>query len=175
MNRVEIAGGLTRDAELRFTPSGAAVLNMTVAVNGTRYDGDSRQQVVTTSYISVEAWGSLAEEAAEQDIVKGCEVYVLGELTQSTTEKRDGSKESKTRVRAMMIHVTRRRGGSAQARAAVASAADLPRPTPSRSAEPPPHSEPPPGYGPDEEPFLVDAGSWWPQAGIGAQPDRMLP
>ena len=153
MNRVEIAGGLTRDAELRFTPGGAAVLNMTVAVNGTRYDGDARQQVVTTSYISVEAWGSLAEESAELDITKGTEVHVIGELTQRTTEKSDGSKESKTRVKALVINVVRRRAGSSPAARSVKQAAEGFSAAPSASSGPPPHDAPPPGYNDDEEPF----------------------
>lgn len=141
MNRVEISGGITRDPELRYTPSGAPVLNMSVAVNGARYDGQKREQVVTTEYIAVEIWGSYAEEVAEMAIPKGSEVYVLGELTHTEREKRDGTKESKTRVKAMLVNVVRRRGGGSAPRA------DAPK------IEMPPPMEPPPGYSDDEEPF----------------------
>jgi single-strand DNA-binding protein len=150
MNRVEIMGGLTRDAELRFLPSGIAVLNFTVAVNGARYDSSERQQVVTTSYISVEAWGSLAEEAADSGVTKGCEVYVMGELTQQTIEKRDGEKESKTRVKAHIISVTRRPVGDRGP--APAKQRPAPRSAPASSGDPGP-SEPAPEYADDEEPF----------------------
>ena len=159
MNKVEIAGGLTREPELRFLESGAAVLNLTVAVNGTRYDSQARQQVVTTSYISVEAWGSLAEEFTELDVSKGSEVHVIGELTQRTVGEGD-KKESKTRVRAMVLNVVRRKGG-ARPPAAAAPAA-------------PGYDGPPPAYNDDEEPFRVDAGEWWPDI-HGCSPTRILP
>lgn len=139
MNRVEISGGLVRDAEVKRLDSGAMVANMSVAVNGTRFDADSGQQEVTTAYIAVEAWGSLAEEIASLEITRGTEVYVLGELVQQTREKRGGGSESKTRVKAMTISVVRRRGGPAAARS-VAQA-----PTGS-GYDAPPHSD-------DEEPF----------------------
>lgn len=139
MNRVEISGGVVRDAEVKRLESGAMVANLSVAVNGTRFDAGTGQQEVTTAYIAVEAWGSLAEEIGTLDITQGTEVYVLGELVQQTREKRGGGSESKTRVKAMMVSVVRRRGGSAAAR----SVAQAPRST-STGYDGPPH---------DEEPF----------------------
>lgn len=104
LNRVEISGGLVRDPELRYTSGGYPVMDFTVAVNGTRYDSQKREQVVTTSFIAVNVWGPLAEQYADLDMQKGDEVYVLGRLEQRTIEKKDGQKESKTRVTAMMVH-----------------------------------------------------------------------
>jgi len=151
MNRVEVSGGVTRDPELRYTDGGAAVMNLQLAVNGARYDSDTRTQVVDTTYVTVELWGSLAEDTAEQELSKGCEVHVLGTLTQQERVKRDGTKESKTRVRGMVVNVVRRRSGTA-AKASVVTPS-TPRVKPPRSSGPPPHTEPPPGYAADEEPF----------------------
>ena len=144
MNRIEITGGLTRDPELVYLPnSGAALMEMTVAVNVARYNGETRQQEVTTIYVLVKAWSSLAEAIAEDDLSKGDEVYVLGELEQRTVEKRDKSKESKTHVTAKMVSVVRRRGGASAPARRPAPAADVP----------PPPAEPPGGWADDEEPF----------------------
>ena len=157
MNRVEVSGGLTRDPELTYMErSGSALCEITLAVNGTRYNFESRSQEVTTSYISVKAWGSLAEELAEADVAKGDELLVIGELEQRTIEKRDKSKESKTHVKALGFHVVRRRGaGSSPAGRA-----------PARVTSPPPQE---PQYGADEEPFIRDSGTWLPGA-WGAYP-----
>lgn len=163
MNRTEISGGLVRDPELTYMErSGSALCEITLAVNGARYNFEERQQEVTTSYIAVKAWGSLAEDLAEADIAKGDELLVVGELEQRTVEKRDKSKESKTHVKALSFAVVRRRGAGA-------SPAGRARPS-----GPPPPTAPPGGYGDDEEPFLVDAGSWLPGV-FGAPPERMLP
>lgn len=112
MNRVEVSGGLTRDPEYRMVGSyGTHLLEMTVAVNGTRYDSEQRQQVVKTTFVQVQAWGYVAEFLTQQHgpLSKGDEVHVVGELDQRTVEKSDGSKESKTRVTAVHIDVLRRR------------------------------------------------------------------
>jgi single-strand DNA-binding protein len=108
VNRVEISGGLTRDPEIRYTNGGFPILEFTVAVSGTRYDSGERKQVVTTSYISCTVVGDRAEEFADSH-GKGDEVLVLGELDQRSFEKRDGSKESKTRVSVMSVHTLRSR------------------------------------------------------------------
>lgn len=112
INKVEISGGLIRDAELRFLPSGVAVVEFTIATNGARYDSKSREQVVTTQFTTVEAWAWLAEQVGEMGLVKGEGVYVLGELTQQEREKQDGTKERKTRVRAAMVQPFRRRAAN---------------------------------------------------------------
>ncbi len=158
INRVEVSGGLTRDPELTYMErSGSALCEITLAVNGARYNFERRSQEVTTSYISVKAWGSLAEELAEADVSKGDELLVIGELEQRTIEKRDKSKESKTHVKALGFHVVRRRG---------AGSSPAGRAAPPRGAEPPPQE---PQYGADEEPFIRDAGTWLPGA-WGAYP-----
>lgn len=98
MNRCELIGTLVRDLEMRYLPSGQALVEMSLAVNGTRYDSDSRATVVTTLYCSITVWGWQAEQLANLEVKRGDSVHVLGELEQREIEKRDGSKEKKTRV-----------------------------------------------------------------------------
>lgn len=108
VNEVRISGGLTRDAEAKYVGEhGTALMTFTVAVNGTRYDSAARQQVVKTTYVSVEAWAVLAERLMNTNLMKGDEVLVVGELAQTEREKRDGTKETKTRVVAFTLDVLR--------------------------------------------------------------------
>jgi single stranded DNA-binding protein len=112
MNRVEIAGGLVRDPEFKMLgQSQTPCLEFTVAVNGTRYDSQQRQQVVKTTYVAVQAFNEVADDVMGKypGLTKGDAVYVVGELDQRTIEKADGTKESKTRVNAMHIVVQRTR------------------------------------------------------------------
>jgi single stranded DNA-binding protein len=110
LNRVELVGAVTRDPVLAFSERGTAWMELTLAVNGTRYDGE--QQQVTTTFVTVSLFGWLAEQVAEEDLGKGEEVYVLGELSQRERQRKDGSKESKTRVEAKLVWPTRRRRSS---------------------------------------------------------------
>lgn len=108
MNRVEIRGGLTRDPSMKVVGDGLHLLEFTVAVNGTRYDRETRGTVVKTTYVSVQAWGTVADEiVAAYQLTKGDEVYVLGELDQHEIEKSDGTKDRKTRVTAFRVDVIR--------------------------------------------------------------------
>lgn len=111
MNRVEVRGGLTRDAEFRFVgQANTPLLEFSVAVNGTRYDAQTRQQAVKTTFVSVQVWGLQAEEImSKYALGQGDEVYVLGELDQREIEKKDGTKERKTRVTGFHIVVLRSR------------------------------------------------------------------
>lgn len=148
INKVEIGGGLIRDVEVKFLQSGIAVAEFTIATNGARYDSKERQQIVTTQFTTIEAWGWLAEEVAEMALLKGEEVYVIGELDQRERTKDDGTKERKTKVRASIVKATRRKpkgwSGVQQAPQA-APAADDPW------ASPPAQGTPGGAY--DEPPF----------------------
>jgi single stranded DNA-binding protein len=111
MNRVELRGGITRDVEIRAVGQRNTLLaEFTIAVNGARYDADKGEQVVTSLFVTVQAWGEVAEQIAQSGgLCKGDEVYVIGELDQREVEKRDGTKERKTRVTAFVVYATRRR------------------------------------------------------------------
>ena len=78
LNKVMLIGRLTRDPEMRYTPSGQAVTQFTVAVNRNYKDHDGNWQE-ETEWFRVVAWGPLAERTAEY-LRKGRKVYVEGRL-----------------------------------------------------------------------------------------------
>jgi single-strand DNA-binding protein len=88
---VTIAGNLTDDPELRYTPNGAAVANMSVAVNSRYKDEAGQWQDGDASFFRVNAWRGLAENIAES-LWKGSRVIVTGRLKQRSWEAQDGSK-----------------------------------------------------------------------------------
>ena len=65
LNKVFLMGNLTRDPELRYVPSGAAVANFTVAVNRSYKDssGEKKEEV---SFLRVVIWGKMAEVCGEE-------------------------------------------------------------------------------------------------------------
>lgn len=113
LNRVEVSGGIVRDAKLEHLPSGAPLWEATVAVDETVFSSREGGRVVHTNYFVVQAWGWLAEELATLSLGKGDEVYVLGSLSQRSFERKNGDKESKTRIRALTVTPTKRRAPSA--------------------------------------------------------------
>ncbi len=96
-NSVTLVGNLTRDPELRYTPSGAGVASFGLAVNR-RYqvNGEWQEQV---SFFNIVAWSELGENAAAS-LSKGMRVIVTGRLEQRSYETKDGEKRSVTEVRA---------------------------------------------------------------------------
>ena len=63
-NTVSVVGNLTREPELRFTPSGQATATFGIAVNRSWTDRQSQERRESTSFFDVVCWGSLAENAA---------------------------------------------------------------------------------------------------------------
>ena len=96
-NTVNVVGNVTRDPELRYTPSGASVTNFSVAWNR-RYERNG-QQVEEVSYFDVTCWGSLADNVAAS-ITKGNRVMVTGRLDQRSWETPQGDKRSKIEITA---------------------------------------------------------------------------
>jgi single-strand DNA-binding protein len=99
LNCVKLAGRLTRDPELRYPPSGAAVCSVGMAVS--RFtksrDGERREEVF---FINVEAWEKTAE-AIDQYMRKGSPVLVEGRLkAREWEDKNTGQKRSVHEVRA---------------------------------------------------------------------------
>lgn len=92
-----VAGNLTRDPELRATPSGAQVANFSIAVNRTFKGSDGTQQD-QVSYIECVAWGKAGETIC-QYCQKGSGLLVTGRLEQRSWEdKTSGQKRSRTEV-----------------------------------------------------------------------------
>lgn len=96
INRVTISGNLTRDAELRQTASGIAVLGFSVAVSDRRKNQQTEQWEDCPNYIDCSMFGTRAEKIAPY-LSKGTKVAIAGKLRWSQWE-RDGQKRSKVEV-----------------------------------------------------------------------------
>lgn len=96
LNRCEFIGNLGRDPELRYTPSGQAVANFSIACNESWKDKESGEKQERTEWIRLQAWGRLAEIAGEY-LKKGAQVYVAGRMQTRKYEK-DGEEKYITEV-----------------------------------------------------------------------------
>lgn len=95
VNQVILMGNLTRDPEVRQTPSGQSVVSFSLALNRA-YKDQSGDWQEATDYIDVVAWGPLAERVG-QYMAKGRRCLVQGRL-QSRSWEQDGQKRSKVEV-----------------------------------------------------------------------------
>ncbi len=168
-NTVTLIGNVTRDPELRFTPSGQATATFGLAVNRRWQNRQTQEWEEATSFFDIVCWREMAENASES-IGRGSRVIVTGRLEQRSWETQEGEKRSKVEVvademgpslRWATAQVTKNErkgsgeggagagggggGGAGGARPASASA-------PARQAPPADSS-----YGYDEEPFLYGA------------------
>ncbi len=108
-NKVFLMGNLTRDVELKHTPSNQAVANIGLAVNR-RYrtkDGENREE---TTFVDCEAWGRTAE-VMNQYLAKGRPVFIEGRLKFDQWQDKDGSNRSKLRVVVESFEFLDSRGG----------------------------------------------------------------
>jgi single-strand DNA-binding protein len=94
-NNVTIIGNVTREPEIRYTPSGATVATFGVAVNRRWKRNDEWQE--ETSFFDVKAWAQLAENITES-IQRGTRVIVTGRLEQRSWETDTGDKRSKVEI-----------------------------------------------------------------------------
>jgi single-strand DNA-binding protein len=107
LNKCMIIGNLGRDPEMRYTPSGQAVTQFTVAVN--RYYKDQQgERQEETEWFRVVAWGQQAEFAAEY-LRKGNKVYIEGRIQTRQWEGQDGQKRYTTELVANTIQNLERR------------------------------------------------------------------
>lgn len=92
-----IAGNVTRDPEMRTTPSGSQVCSFAIAVNRSYKDSSGAQQD-QVSYLDCVAWGKSAE-IISQYIKKGSQLLVSGRLEQRSWEdKNSGQRRSRTEI-----------------------------------------------------------------------------
>jgi len=96
-NVFSFTGTVGRDAEVRYLPSGQAVLNVRVA-NNIGF-GDKQQ----TLWITVVLWGKRAEGQLQNYLKKGQQVFVSGELTQREYQANDGSTKTSLEVNANIL------------------------------------------------------------------------
>jgi len=102
INRVFISGNLTHDPELRYTPSGQAVTNFSIA-NNRRYRDQSGEWKEETSFLRIVAWARQAEICSEY-LRKGSPVLVEGRLMQRSWQTPEGQKKSTVEIRAFRVH-----------------------------------------------------------------------
>lgn len=95
-NKVILVGNLTRDPELRYTPSGTAVTDLGLAVNDRRKSA-SGEWVDETTFVDVTLWARLAEVAGEY-LNKGSSVLIEGRLKLDSWQNNEGQKRSKLKV-----------------------------------------------------------------------------
>jgi single-strand DNA-binding protein len=96
LNKAMIIGNLGRDPEMRYTASGQAVTQFTVAVNR-NYKDTNGEWKEETEWFRVVAWAALAERTAEY-LRKGRKVYVEGRLQTRSWEGQDGQKHYTTEL-----------------------------------------------------------------------------
>jgi single-strand DNA-binding protein len=152
-NHVNIIGNLTRDPELRFTPTGQATAGFGLAVNRRWQNRQTQEWEEATSFFDVVCWGQLAENAA-QSLSKGSRVIVSGRLDQRSWETAERERRSKIEITADEIApslrwatavITRNERRTPDGSAGV--------PVGAGSATRPVANEPPSDYQYEEEPF----------------------
>src|SRR3990167_8983268 len=96
LNKVQLIGNLTRDPELRYTPSGAAVCTIGLATNR-QWVTESWEKKEDVEFHRLVAWNKLAE-ICSQLLKKGRKVYFEGRLQTRTWQATDGTQRSITEV-----------------------------------------------------------------------------
>jgi single-strand DNA-binding protein len=144
---ITIIGNITRDPEMRFTPSGQPTASFGVAVNRRWQNRQTQDWEEATSFFDVVCWRDLAENVSES-LQKGSRVIVSGRLEQRSWETPDGDKRSKVEIVADEV------GPSLRWATAQVTKADRRSPDGGGGAGRTAAAEPPPREPyPDEEPF----------------------
>jgi single-strand DNA-binding protein len=150
-NTVTVIGNVTRDPELRFTPSGQAIATFGLAVNRRWQNRQTQEWEEQVSFFDVTCWAQLGQNVADT-LVKGSRAIVTGRLEQRSWETDQGDKRSKVEIiadevgpslrwaTAEITRNERREGGDAPAGGGGGGSRPVPNPTPA-------------GYDPAEEPF----------------------
>ena len=145
VNKVILIGNLGRDPEVRYTPSGAAICNVTIATSRNWKAKDSGEKMEETEWHRVVFYDRLAEIAGEY-LKKGRPVYVEGRLKTRKWQDKDGVEKYTTEIIAEQMQLLGSRegmgggdadsdGGGYEQRSRPA-----PRPAPSRQSAPAPKS-----------------------------------
>jgi single-strand DNA-binding protein len=161
-NSVTLVGNITRDPELRFTPSGQATASFGLAVNRRWQNRQTQEWEEAVSFFDIVCWREMAENAAES-LQRGTRIVVMGRLEQRSWETQEGEKRSKIEVIADEIGPSLRwataevkkndrrgpgdgpgGGGGGGAGGGAGGGGGAGRPV---------RNESPPGYDADEEPF----------------------
>jgi single-strand DNA-binding protein len=110
VNKVIIVGNLGRDPEVRYTPNGSAVCNVTVATSRVRKNKDSGEKSEDTEWHRIVFFDKLAEIAGEY-LKKGRSVYVEGRLQTRKWQDKDGVEKYTTEIVATEMQMLGSREG----------------------------------------------------------------
>jgi single-strand DNA-binding protein len=103
VNKVTLIGNLGRDPELRYTPQGKAVVNLSMATSErwTNRDGEKQER---TEWHSIVLWGRHAE-VANQYLKKGSSCYIEGRLATRSWEDKDKIKRYRTEIEGLSLQL----------------------------------------------------------------------
>ncbi len=101
MNKVILAGRLTKDPEIRYTQTAKAVTSFTLAVNR-RFSKEKDNQQPTADFFPIIVWDKIAE-ACGNNLLKGSQVLVEGRMQTRSYDAQDGSKRYITEVIAQSV------------------------------------------------------------------------
>src|SRR5213082_568034 len=124
VNKVILVGNLGKDPEVRYTPSGQAVANFTIATNENWTDKSGQKQE-RTEWHRIGVWGKQAELCGEY-LTKGRQVYIEGRLQTREWTNKEGAKQYTTEVVANQVVFL---SGGERGQVGVRPAAALPRTT----------------------------------------------
>ena len=110
INKVILIGHLGRDPELKFTPSGVAVANFSIATSETWKDKNTGEKQESTEWHRIVAWKRLAEICGEY-LKKGSQVYIEGSLQTRSWEDKEGTKRYTTEILAHKMQMLGSKGG----------------------------------------------------------------
>ena len=119
VNKVLLIGNLGRDPEVRFTPSGRAVANFTLATSEKWSDADGNRKE-HTEWHNIVVWGKQAETCG-QYLSKGRQVFVEGTIRRRDYEDKDGNKRYVTEIIARDVRFLGGGGGGGGRQAATES------------------------------------------------------
>lgn len=142
-NKVILAGNLTRDPELRYTPNGSPVCGFGLALNR-RYQNGQGSDVEEVTFVEITVWGKQAEACTEY-LSKGRTVLLEGHLRQDRWETTEGEKRSQLKVVAESVKFLPRNGRAETVREPGEEDLTFPSPEPEqeRPVEEPKAEEPP--------------------------------
>ena len=149
-NKVILAGNLTRDPELRYTPSGTAIAKFGLAVNRKWKDGQSGEMKEEVTFVDIDAFGKQAETIG-QYLKKGRPILIEGRLKLDQWEDKQ-SQQKRSRLGVVLESFSFLDSGSSREGGGDFGSGAAPMSRPSRpQAAPPPSSSGPDSMPPEED------------------------
>lgn len=97
MNHVVVSGNLTREPEVRSTKGGTTIMNLGIAINDRRRNGQTGEWEDVAHFVDCVIFGKRAESLSKI-LRKGMKVYIDGKLSYNSWEAKDGSRRSKVEI-----------------------------------------------------------------------------